>query len=138
MIDLRAAIGNPGTGETNIRALLASLIGPFRVAHGTHQSYRLQRGTPVLVGGNKSNAGQAAYCAFALRQGQGGVNAAVLFNSSSSMGAATTVPTVLAEAMGPTVFFAFSAILLPNDQIYAQLVDAALAQIDLVVSTVYV
>ena len=139
MIDLLAAIGNPGTGETNVRVFIAAIVGPKRLAHGMQQSFRLQRGQSVKVAGNKSNSKQAAYCAVSLRQGATAPGtAAVLFDSGQSMGAANSVPAVLIQSATQSQLSPFEAVLLPNDQLYAQLVDGAVAEVDVLVSTVYV
>jgi hypothetical protein len=138
VINFRAAIGDPGSGEANIRVLLASIVGPLRIAHGIQQAHRLVRGRPIQVASNKSNAKQAAYCAVAVRQGQTGGAVAVLFDSGQSMGAAASMPALLAETSTAASLSPFSSVLLPNEQLYAQLVDTNFAEIDLVVSTVYV
>ena len=139
MIDLLAAIGNPGTGETNVRVFIAAIVGPKRLAHGMQQSFRLERGKTLKIAGNKSNSRQAAYCAVALRQGATAPgSAAVLFDSGQAMGAANSVPAVLIQSATQSQLSPFEAVLLPNDQLYAQLVDPAVNELDVIVSTVYV
>lgn len=125
---------DPGEGNTNLRAYIAAVLGPRRIAHGARRAFKLTKGKAVLVCQNDAPERETVFFECWLQQGTtglGGGGAFILFSSSEDMGNAVIVD--LAQAMPGQLNNHFSAVLLPQDELYAQLLsDAAGASLDAV------
>lgn len=125
---------DPGEGNTNLRAYIAAVLGPRRVAHGARRSFKLQKGKAILVCQNDAREHETVFFECWLAQGTtglGGSGAIVLFSSSEDMGNAVVVDLAQAGAAPGQLSNHFSAVLLPQDELYAQLLsDAAGGALD--------
>lgn len=115
---------DPGDGNTNLRAYIASVVGPRRVAHGARRMYTLRSDRPILIGQNNAAERECVYLqcwvAGAALAGLGGAGALVLFADSED--ASSTGQLVnLATGFPGQLNNGYSAILLPQDQLYAQI-----------------
>ncbi len=140
MIDLLAAIGSPGSGETHIRAYIAAIVGPQRIVFGQSNPHTVGRIQPVEVARNGSRTGQAAYVTVALRADQGFAAPVEFVVTNGRTSAATSTPVRLESNGAPNGIYQFSTVLLPSDQIFMQLTDPTIgnAEVDVVASSVYV
>jgi hypothetical protein len=113
---------DPGTGNLNLRAYLAAVVGPRRIAHGLREVVQVSPQNPVLIFGNKPQV-EVAYVEVWLPEQSivalPGAGAYIAFASSEGTG--HNAIQLLLNAMQR-----FSAVLLPSDQIYAQAVADAL------------
>jgi hypothetical protein len=117
---------DPGRGNLNIRAYIASVVGPRRVAHGQKIKLDLVTQMPTKILGNtgvQANQGVCAYVAVALLASDAVVREA-MFSSGEMVGANTAIPSVMVNTMGPGAGNSFSAVLLPGDTLYAQAIGA--------------
>lgn len=134
---------DPGEGNTNLRAYIAAVLGPRRVAHGARRSFKLETGKAKLVCQNDAREHETVFFECWLAQGTtglGGSGAIVLFSSSEDMGNAVVVD--LAQVTPGQLNNHFSAVLLPQDELYAQLLSdaagGALASVSVTTSKVTV
>lgn len=113
---------DPGEGNLNIRAYLASVLGPRRVAHGTRSIVRVPTGNSEELAKNPSQQHQAYYVeVWTPPQVTAGVR--MLFSSSESMGE-NGVLVVLGVGTYPfSDLNKYKAVLLPSDHLYAQAVS---------------
>ncbi|MFQ5339966.1 MAG: hypothetical protein ACE5F6_00310 [Anaerolineae bacterium] len=128
---------DPGTGNLNLRACFAAIVGPSRVAHGRRSVVRVQAGRPVLILGNKTQE-ETMYFEVWLPQSSilalpGG--GAFLGLMSGETGGQTAVQTLFNATQR------YSGVLLPSEQVFAEAVTDALggalaAQVPVVVSSV--
>ena len=133
MIDLNQ---DPGRGNLNVRAYMASVVGPRRITHGRRAVKRAQSSKPTPLLGMPSGV-EVIYFEVWLPQSSiaalPGNGAFLAFSSSESTG--QDAMQILLSATQR-----FSGVLLPDDQIYVSSVtDAAggaLPQVSLVVSSV--
>jgi hypothetical protein len=133
---------DPGTGNLNLRAYVASLVGPRRVTHGARRIYTLSSNKPIMIGENNAPEHECVYLqcwipASAL-PGLGGSGALVLFSDSENMGSGLLVDLFTTFPGQPNSHY--SAVLLPQDQLFAQISSDAslgpLLSVSLVVSQV--
>ena len=129
---------DPGRGNLNLRAYIAAVLGPKRIAHGVRSVVRvpLAPGNYVQLAKCGPQGRQVLYVECWTPQVQ---NPGAVFRfSSSGDGGQTSV----LEAVGSTHAQRYSCVLLPNEQLYAQFLGSALVpELDpfpLVVSTVFV
>lgn len=135
---------DPGEGNTNLRAYLAAVLGPRRVAHGARRAFRLSNTRPTSIGQNNAREHETVYLQCwippAALVGLPGGGAILLFSSSEDMGNAVAVN--LVTAFPGQVNNHFSAVLLPQEELFVQIsTDAtlgALPSVPLVVSQVTV
>lgn len=112
---------DPGTGNLNLRAYLAAVVGPRRIAHGLRSVKQVPAGGPILIYGNKPQV-EVAYFEIWLPQSSilalPGGGAYLAFSSSESGG--QSAYQILLNATQR-----FAGVLLPSDQIFAQAVTDA-------------
>jgi hypothetical protein len=130
---------DPGEGNLNVRAYVAALVGPLRTAHGNRQvkQVSITRGTELARNGAANNVPMYVEVWPPMQIKVNGVW--VLFSASEQTG--ETGRSVLLTAIPGQVQDRYQAILLANEQLYAQAVsDGAGAPlggpVPLVVSTV--
>jgi hypothetical protein len=114
---------DPGEGNLNVRAYLAAIVGPRRVAHGQRFKRNLQVTQPVQVAKNSSRNSEAFFVSAWLPEADGlppGVGYVVAFSSSETTGDTADVVT-LGTVPGQAINH-YSAVLLPDDQLYASVV----------------
>jgi len=134
MFDLNA---DPGVGNLNVRAYLASIVGPRRVVHGQRAVRRVPLVGSIELYRNPDGK-QAAYYEVWLPQaslaGLPGGGALLAFSSSSGGGESSYQILLTATQR-------FSGILIPTDGIYALAIADALGAplvlpVSVVISTV--
>lgn len=128
---------DPGTGNLNLRAYFAAIVGPRRIAHGRRSVVQVQTGRPVLILGNKT---QEEIMYFEVWLPQSSIAAlpgagAFLGFMSGETGGQTAVQTLLNATQR------YSGVLLSSDQVFAEAVVDALggalgAPVPVVVSSV--
>lgn len=126
-------MSHPGEGNLDVRAYVAAIVGPHRVAHGakTRATLRPDRETQLT-----SSAGQAlrvVYTAVSLPADVAGPLVA-MFSNGGAIGPQTSVPCRLLNTLGAHAGNSYSAVLLPGEDLYAQAVSATF---DVFVSTVW-
>jgi len=132
---------DPGEGNLNIRAYLASVVGPKRVAHGTRSVVRVPTANSEELAKNPSKNHQVYYIEVWLPAQAGAVGARVLFSSSESMGESGVLITFNPPAAPGQLNDRYRAVLLPTDHLYAQVISDAggqpvVGQVPMVVSKV--
>jgi hypothetical protein len=117
---------DPGDGNLNARAYFASLVGPRRTAFGKSEIKRILPAQGVLLQLNNSRAHECMYVECRL-PAQTPDATPMLFSSQQDAIGETGVLTVLSTAIfvpglgGGTGALFYGAVLLPGDQLYAQL-----------------
>jgi hypothetical protein len=128
---------DPGEGNLNLRAYLASVVGPRRLAHGQRKVTQVPVGSPVLLFGNRAQI-EVSYVEVWLPQSSilalPGGGAYLGFASGESLGQSAVQ--ILLNATQR-----FSSVLLPSDQVHAEAVSDAnggvlAASVPVVISTV--
>ena len=127
---------DPGTGNLNVRAYLASVVGPRRVAHGRRTVKVVPQAQSLSMLGTPSGV-EVAYFEVWLPLSSllalGGGGAVVAFSSSENTGQ-DAFQILLTPSQR------YSGVLLPDDQLYARAVSDALgapiADVSLVISSV--
>lgn len=117
---------DPGEGNLNLRALAASVLGPYRAAHGEIKVKQVPLTQAVELANNLiPGAGrQAAYVEVWLPRGALGTGLRLRFGPSDSLGESSvlvTLNTAIGFPSGP-VNDRYRAVLLPNEALYAQAV----------------
>jgi hypothetical protein len=113
-------IKDPGRGNLNLRALVASLLGPRRVAHGQRRTIRVPNVQAAEIARNAVQGDEVMYVEVWLPPQVLAAGARVHFSSSESMGE-TAVLQLFAGIEDK-----YEAVLLPREQLFAQvLADAA-------------
>jgi hypothetical protein len=127
-----------GTGNLNVRAYIASVVGPRRIAHGQRTVKRVSTQQTVSLLGATASGVEVAYFEVWLPQSSitalPGGGAFLAFSSSESAGQDAFQLLLSATQR-------YSGILLPDDQVYVQAVRDALgaplaADVSIVVSSV--
>ena len=120
---------DPGEGNLNLRALAASILGPFRTAHGKIQVRQVPLTGAVELASNKvvGSQMQAAYVEVWLPAGALGTGLRLRFGYSESLGESSVLVTLVTTPGLPSgqVNDRFRAVLLPNDALYAQVISDA-------------
>ena len=112
---------DPGEENLNLRAYIASLVGPRRVSYGATRMYTVPSGRSIQIGQNAARDHEAVYLhcwlptqALAAVAGSGG--AFFLFSDDDEAGDGQLVSLVPKQ-----VNQFHSAVLLPQDQLFARL-----------------
>ena len=133
-----------GRGNLDARALWASIVGRYRLAHGEKKVVTLATAKGVqLVARNIGSAGVYQMVGVSLPAGAPVDPVPVVFSSQSSTGTNTGIPVRLTAAMGqqdagsPVVGGgSYMAVLQPGDELYAIVAPGGPASLKLVVSQV--
>jgi hypothetical protein len=112
---------DPGEGNLNLRAYFAAVVGPKRATHGQRAIRRVPLLDSAQLAKNAAEQ-QAMYVEVWLAKQYVGAGLRVLFSSSEGMGESANLVTLVA-APGETD--RYRAVLLPNEQLYAQAVSDA-------------
>lgn len=125
---------DPGEGNLNLRAYIASLVGPRRVAHGARRTYVLTPGQAVQIGANNARDKEAVYLEcwvpFSALVALGiGTGALVLFSDSENTGSGVLVN--LSTVFPGQQNSRYSAVLLPDDVLFAQLTGSSVSGLPL-------
>ena len=134
-------IKDPGLGNLNLRAYVATVVGPRRIAHGQRRVHQLQVNQSTELAKNAGRGLEALYVEAWLPRQAVAVGLQMLVSSSEGMGESAELVT-LGVVGGGAILDRYRAVLLPNEQLYAQpLTDAAGQPLGdrtpLVVSTVF-
>lgn len=134
-------IKDPGLGNLNLRVSVAAIAGPRRVAHGQRRVHQLGLNQGTLIAKNAGTELQALYVEAWVPRQMVAVGLRMLVSSSQEMGESAELVT-LGVVGGGAILDRYRAVLLQNEQLYAQaLTDAAGnplgARTPLVVSTVF-
>ena len=110
---------DPGEGNLNLKAYIAAVLGPRRVAHGTSKQVKrlLEANSTKLVSANPAS-GQVGFISVSLVGSNPGPLIA-LFDSQQDVGQ-NSVPTVLSNTLGASAGVSFEGVLLPGDELYAR------------------
>lgn len=113
---------DPGEGNLNLRAYIASVLGPKRAAHGarSEKQVRFDRGTLIAKNAPGGKQHQCLYVQCWMPGKKVGdlidqTSGFFRFSSDENMGATSVMVQVF-----PNELFTYSAVLLPNEQLYAQ------------------
>lgn len=139
MFDL---IKDPGEGNLNLRAIVASIVGPYRVAHGSRTVKQVARigAAATQIAQNAGRNKEVVYIEAWLPTQLQALGVQFLFSSSDQTG--ENAKLVLLTATPGQLQNRYQAVLLVNEQLYGQAVSdgagAALPgpTVPLVVSTV--
>lgn len=112
-------IRDPGEGNLNLRAIVASLLGPRRIAHGRRRVVQVPPVQATQIAQNKAKNQQALYVEVWLPNQLLGVGARILFSSSDSTGETAVLRLFATEEDR------YQVVLLPQEQLYAQAVSDA-------------
>lgn len=128
---------DPGEGNLSVRAYFAASIGPKRATHGQRSVKRVPLTDSVELAKNGSPSESVLYVEVWLPRQYVGVGLRVLFSSSEGTGETGNLVTLLGA---PGEQDRYRAVLLPQEQLYAQAVTDALGNplvgpVSLVVST---
>lgn len=112
-------IKDPGVGNLNLRAFVASLLGPRRVAHGQRRVVQVPTQQGGLVANNKVTGHEAMYVEVWLPTQRVAAGARIMFASSEDMGENGVLRLFTTEEDH------YQAVLLPNEQLYARIISDA-------------
>lgn len=120
---------DPGEGNLNVRAYVASLVGPRRVFQGQRKKFSLQANRATEVARNASPHNEAFFVSVWL-SGSGiariapalpvGAGVTMLFSSSEGMGETSDTVTLFRGGAQPNHY---QTVLLPNDQLFASVLE---------------
>lgn len=109
----------PGTGNLDVRAYIAALLGPQRAAFGTKSFRTLSEGAGIRLGSNSPAGKQVSFIAVTLGGSDVGGPRIAIFDGQSALGA-SSIPASLNRTLGSFAGTGFSSVLLPGDELYAQ------------------
>jgi hypothetical protein len=118
-----------GRGLLDARALWASIVGPQRLAMAQRSVARLSAENPALIHKNLGAADSYAFVGVALPARSPMVTLGAIFGRDNSLGDNTGAPSILTRHMGGggLAVTGFMQLLLPGEQLYAQMSDPAIA-----------
>ena len=116
-----------GQGLLDARALWASIVGPARLAVSQSAVVRLRPDQPEQLYKNLAGANVYVYLGVSLPGGALVATLGTLLSNSSNLGSNNSAPAVLVQSMISGNFFTtgFAQLLLPGEELYAQINDAA-------------
>lgn len=133
---------DPGQGNLNLRAFFASVMGPYRTVSGRRSVRRVTGGSSEEVVKNEAPGGvEAIYVEIWLPNSLQAAGRRILFSSSEGMGEIGDYVVLGAIIPGVQSVDRYHAVLLPGEQLFAQVLsDAAgnpvIGQTSLIVSKV--
>jgi len=113
---------DPGRGNLNLRAYVAAVLGPRRIAHGNRATKQVPFTDSVLLATNQPNGQEAMYVEVWVPQSEDAdppATALVRFSGGEGVGTTGVV-----ELLGTTHTLRYSCVLLPGEQLYAQALSA--------------
>lgn len=126
------AVANPGGGNLDARALVAAILGPMRLAHGSCKTFPLATNQPVQVAKNSRAA--PCYVGVSLDAATAGP-LVVLVSGTPSVGL-NGIPITLTNTHGPYSGVSYGAVVLPSEELYLQTAPNA-APLRIVATTVW-
>lgn len=116
-------IKDPGEGNLNLRAVLASIVGPYRVAHGSRTVKQVTQvgATATEIARNAARGKEVIYIEAWLPEQLQASGVWFLFSSSDQTG--ENAKLILLTAVPGQVQSRYQAVLLTNEQLYAQAVS---------------
>ncbi len=116
-----------GRGLLDARALWASQVGPLRLAMAQSRSVTLTQEGPTEIYKSMGTADAYVFVGVSLPADDPAITVPTIFSQSDSLGTNSSVPIALAPAMIGGTFFpvGFSQLLMPGEQLFAQLTPAA-------------
>jgi hypothetical protein len=116
-----------GRGLLDARALWASLVGPYRLAMAQTCAVTLSQAAPTEIYKSMGSADGYVFVGVSLPADTAAISIPTLFSKSSEIGNNSSIPVSLSPAMIGGTFFpvGFSQLLMPAEQLYAQLTPAA-------------
>lgn len=103
----------PGEGNLQLAALIASIVGPYRVAHGAKHAVVLEPDEPKRVSSNSPASRHCLFVALYLPMSRTGP-LFLTVGQEDTPGDSAGIPVALQPELGH-----FSAVLLPGEQLYA-------------------
>jgi hypothetical protein len=122
-----------GNGLLDARALWASIVGPQRLAMAQRKPVTLKLGETVMIAKNLGGSDVYVLCGVSLPFPAPTKPLAVVFGYEEQLGFNTGLPILLTDSQ---TNFTFTQLLLPGEQLFAQITDPAVASQNVVVSTV--
>ncbi len=119
-----------GEGLASLRALWASIVGPHRLAIARSKSVQLRQDAPAEIYKNMGAADGYVMVGVALPVNAPTNPLSVVFGDNGDMlGINASAPYILTSQMGGGGFgpSGFMQLLLPGEQLYAQIVDTGIA-----------
>jgi len=123
---------NSGSGLLDARALWACLVGPQRLAMAQSAVVTLLRDRAVEVANNLGAAECYVFIGVGLPQNAAVNPLQVVFSREESTGRNTGLPSRLIDQVNG-FSFSFTQLLLPGEQIFGQITDAAVERQNIVV-----
>jgi|GEM_PF-3913460 len=108
-----------GTGNLDVRAYIAALLGPQRAAFGNKGTRQLIEGQPTRLATNAPAGRQVSFIAVTLLAADAGGPRIVMFDGESNLGS-NSLPVTLDRTLGSYAGVGFTSVLLPGDEVYAQ------------------
>lgn len=121
----------PGEGNLQIQALIAAVVGPFRLAHSIKKTIALRANIPEKISGISPASRHCRYIAMYLKASNPGP-VSIQVGKEPMLGTNSSVSVDLEPRIGPFAGISYSGVLLPGDEIFAQ----ALADVAIVVAEV--
>jgi len=103
----------PGAGNLQLPALIAAIVGPYRVAHGAKHSVALEAEESKKIASNSPASQHCLFIALFLPLSRSGP-LYLTVGQEDTPGDSAGVPVALLPELGR-----FSAVLLPGEQLYA-------------------
>lgn len=128
----KLSIENPGQGNLDVRAYIAAIVGPFRIANGNSKSVILPTDQPVQIISNTKQA--VAFVSLSLPSTVVGP-VPIQVSSGSAMGM-TGLSVALMNTQGAGAGNSFNAVVLPGETLYAQTSPGG-AQLVIITSTLW-
>lgn len=130
--DVRLITLNSGEGLLDERALRASSVGPYRLAMAQRASVMLQRDNTVEIYKNIGAADAYVFVGVGLPWNAAVSPLEVIFARDDQMGPNSGIPARLGGAVNQT--FGFMQLLMPGEQLFAQITDPNVEQQSVVVA----
>lgn len=126
------AVADPGEGNLDARALVAAILGPMRLAHGSRKTHVLPSNQPIQVVKNS----KAAPCYVGVSLDPAVAGPLVVLVSGTPSSGMNSVPITLTNTHGPYSGVSYGAVVLPSEELYLQTAPNA-AQMRIVATTVW-
>lgn len=110
---------DPGEGNLQMQALIASIVGPFRIAHGSKRTIHLEADEPKRIANIAPAARHCAFVALFLPLSTDGP-LAITVGKEDSQGDSAGIPVQLEPRMGAGAGVSFGCVLLPGETLYGQ------------------
>ena len=109
---------DPGEGNLNLKAYIAGVVGPKRVAFSAKQVKTLLEANSTKLINNNPQSGQVAFVSVSL-VGPSAAATPALFDSQQDVGQ-NSIPSFLSGTLGAASGISFEAVLLPGDDLFGR------------------